>query len=73
MANGEKLTEDEHYLPQMYLRGFAEIVGSKKEKAFIWQYDLKTMRQIPNQISVKDVCFGTVGACPEVSQNITPM
>lgn len=57
MANGEKLTEDQHFVPQMYLRGFAEIVGSKKDKAFVWEYDLKMMRQIPKQVNVKTVCF----------------
>ena len=55
MANGEKPTEKEHFIPRMYLRGFSELKQSGK--ALIWQFNLKTMQQIPVQVNVQDVCF----------------
>lgn len=54
MADGNKPTVDEHYVPRMYLRGFSEIKG---EKAFICQFDTNTMQQMPTSIQVNDVCF----------------
>lgn len=54
MADGNKPTVDEHYVPRMYLRGFSEIKG---EKAFICQFDTNTMQQMPTSIQVDDVCF----------------
>ena len=59
MPNGEKPTEDEHFIPRLYLRGFSEIKNIKKknEKALIWQFNLKTMQRIPVQVDVKDICF----------------
>ena len=59
MPKGEKPTEDEHFIPRVYLRGFSEIKNSKKknEKALIWQFNLKTMQQIPVPVDVKDICF----------------
>lgn len=54
MADGNKPTIDEHYVPSMYLRGFSEIKG---EKAFICQFDTNTMQQMPTSIQVDDVCF----------------
>ena len=55
MANGEKPTEKEHFIPRMYLRGFSEVKESGK--ALIWQFNLKTMQQIPVQVDVQDICF----------------
>ena len=55
MANGEKPTEKEHFIPRMYLRGFSELKQSGK--ALIWQFNLKTMQQIPVQVNVQDICF----------------
>ena len=52
MANGNKPTEDEHFVPRMYLRGFSEIKG---KKAFICEFDTKTMQQVPTQVNVDDV------------------
>ena len=58
MSNTENYTIDEHFIPRMYLREFSEIKGTgKKEKAFIWQYNLKTMTQTPVQVNVRDICF----------------
>ena len=55
MANGEKPTEKEHFIPRMYLRGFSEVKESGK--ALIWQFNLRTMQQIPVQVDVQDICF----------------
>ena len=58
MPSEEKDTENEHYIPRMYLREFSEIKKKgKKEKAYIWQYNLETMMQIPDQVDVKSICF----------------
>lgn len=59
MPKGEKPTEDEHFIPRAYLRGFSEIknTNKKNEKALIWQFNLKTMQQIPVSVDVKDICF----------------
>ncbi len=55
MANGEKPTEKEHFIPRMYLRGFSEVKESGK--ALIWQFNLKTMQQTPVQVDVQGICF----------------
>lgn len=55
MPNGEKPTENEHFIPRVYFRGFAEINDSGK--ALLWQYSLKTMKQIPVPVDVGDICF----------------
>lgn len=57
MPNGDKKTEDEHFVPRMYLKGFSEIKKGKQEKAFIWQFNTKTLQQMPEQVNVKDICF----------------
>lgn len=59
MPKGEKPTEDEHFIPRAYLRGFSEIknINKKNEKALIWQFNLNTMQQIPVPVDVKDICF----------------
>ncbi len=57
MPNGEIPTIDEHFIPRMYYRGFSEIkTVRKKEKAFIWEYDIKSKRQIPSQVNVNSIC-----------------
>ena len=55
MPKGEKPTENEHFVPRMYLKCFSEI--NKSGKALIWQFNLKTMRQTPVQVDVQDICF----------------
>ncbi len=55
MPNGEKPTENEHFIPQMYYKGFSEIKESGK--AYIWQFSLKTMCQMPGQVDVRDICL----------------
>ena len=55
MPNGEKPTANEHFIPQMYLRGFSEI--KKPDKALIWQFNLKTMQQTPVQVDIQDICY----------------
>lgn len=58
MPNGENYTVDEHYISRMYLREFAEIRGfGHKEKAFIWQFNVHTMKQTPVQVNVDSICF----------------
>lgn len=54
MPNGEKPTTNEHFIPQMYLRGFSEI--KKRDKSLIWQFNLKTMQQTPVQVDIQDIC-----------------
>lgn len=58
MASTENYTVDEHFISRMYLREFSEIkrIG-KREKAFVWQFNLKTMLQTPVQVNVQDICF----------------
>lgn len=55
MPNGGKPTENEHFIPRVYFRGFADINDSGK--ALLWQYSLKTMEQIPVPVDVGDICF----------------
>jgi hypothetical protein len=55
MPNGDKLTENEHFIPRMYLKNFSEVIGP--DKVFIWQYNLKSMWQTPVSVNVKNVCF----------------
>lgn len=51
-------TEDEHFLSRMYLKEFSEIKKTgNKEKAFVWQYNIRTMRQTPVQVNIHDICF----------------
>lgn len=55
MPNGGNPTENEHFIPRVYFRGFADINDSGK--ALLWQYSLKTMEQIPVPVDVGDICF----------------
>lgn len=55
MPNGGKPTENEHFIPRVYFRRFADI--NDLGKALLWQYSLKTMKQIPVPVDVGDICF----------------
>ena len=58
MPKGSEFTEDEHFVPRMYLREFSEIKTSRKEeKAFTWQFDLRTLKQSDTSVNVKSICF----------------
>ena len=59
MSRGEKLTEKQHYVPRMYLKGFSEVKEKKREgKYFIWQFDLGKMKQMPDlQVNIKKCCY----------------
>ncbi len=60
MANGDKPTVDEHYIPQMYLKGFSTVKTSKKpnkETAYIWQFNVKSMQQTKVPVNVCNICF----------------
>lgn len=58
MPKGSEFTEDEHYVPRMYLREFSDIrTKGKKENAFIWQFNLETMKQSDTSVNVKSICF----------------
>lgn len=58
MPNDNDYTVDEHFLPRMYLKEFSEIKKKgNKEKAFVWQYNVRTMIQTPIQVNVQDICF----------------
>lgn len=58
MPNGNKPTVDEHFVPRMYLKGFSEIKQkANKQKAYLWEFNLKSMKQIPIQVDVEDICY----------------
>ena len=58
MPNGNNPTKDEHFVPRMYLKGFSEIKEKAKlQKTYIWEFSLKSMKQIPVQVDVEDVCY----------------
>ena len=58
MPKGFNSTIDQHYIPQMYLKGFSESVQkSKEEKFYIWQYNIKKMQQIKVPVPIKSVCY----------------
>lgn len=57
MPKGDKPTANEHFIPQMYFRGFSDIKESGSEKALIWQFNLKNMHQTPDPVNVKDICY----------------
>lgn len=58
MANGNNPTTDEHFVPRMHLRRFSERKLKKsKPKDIIWAYNLATMKQLPDQIPIEDICF----------------
>ena len=53
MPNGSKPTEDEHFIPRMYLRNFSVIKGKRDH---ICQFDTNTMQQTPTSVKLEDVC-----------------
>lgn len=55
MAKEVKPTEDEHYIPKMYLKHFSEIKQSGK--ALTWQFDLRSFQQTPVPVDICDICF----------------
>lgn len=58
MSNGENYTVDEHFISRMYLKEFAEVRGSgHKEKALIWQFNVKTLEQTPVQVNINSICY----------------
>lgn len=58
MPNGENYTVDEHFISRMYLKEFAEVRGSgHKEKALIWQFNVKTLEQTPVQVNINSICY----------------
>ena len=58
MSDDNKYTVNEHYISRMYLREFSEIKGvGNKEKAFVWQYNVKTMKQTPVQVNISNICY----------------
>ena len=57
MPNGENYTVDEHFISRMYLKEFAEVRGSgHKEKALIWQFNVKTLEHTPVQVNINSIC-----------------
>ena len=58
MPNGDRPTDKQHFIPRVYLKEFSEIKRTDKvEKAFIWQFDLKRMKQIPAPVNIADICY----------------
>ena len=46
-SNRDNATVDQHFIPKMYLNGFAEV--KSKDIANTWQFDVKTFQYIPNR------------------------
>lgn len=58
MPNGDKPTVNEHFVPRMYLKGFSEVKQKvNKQKAYILEFSLKSMKQIPTQVDIEDICY----------------
>ena len=63
MASGDKRTRKQHYIPQVYLRGFSpeykqkDGKGKDKSKYTIHCYDLEKMRQYPQAVPIESICF----------------
>ena len=59
VLNKNNPTVDQHYVPQVYLRGFSpDYKGNKdKEKYVIHCFDLTNNRQFDNAIPIKSICF----------------
>lgn len=51
MSNVQKPTVKQHYVPQVYLRGFSQ------DKKRIYRYDLKTYIQTSTPVPISSVCF----------------
>lgn len=61
MQKGSNITKKQHYIPQVYLRGFSPEYRKGKEnlslsKYSIYCYDLKGKNQIMKAIPIKSVC-----------------
>lgn len=63
MQKENNITKMQHYIPQVYLRGFSpEYLESEKKEIptaryTIYCYDLKTENQINKAVPIKSVCF----------------
>lgn len=59
----EKFTKKQHYIPQVYLRGFAPEYKTLRrsnvsnEKHTIFQYEIGSERQIERSVPIKSVCY----------------
>lgn len=64
MPNGENYTVDEHFISRMYLKEFAEVRGSgHKEKALIWQFNVKTLEQMHLAHPIGQICGANRPRC----------
>ena len=63
MANGDKRTRKQHYIPQVYLRGFSPEYKQKDSrgkdilKYTIHCFDLEKMKQYPKAVPIDSICF----------------
>ena len=65
MPNGSNRTEKQHYVPQVYLKGFAsqyvyqsrEKNKNSKTKYGVFYYDLQERTQSKIAVPIKSVCF----------------
>ncbi len=58
MPSGNNITKSQHYIPQVYLRGFSrEYKENKNNKYTIYYYDLNKGVQSPDSIPIKSLCF----------------
>ena len=61
MQKKSNLTKKQHYIPQVYLRGFSpEYISSEmkkigKEKYTIYVYDMK--KQLEKSVPIKSICY----------------
>lgn len=62
MTKGSNITKKQHYIPQVYLRGFSPEYERNKidlpvPKYTIYCYDLSVQNQISKAIPIKSVCY----------------
>lgn len=57
MIHNSSDTIAQHYIPRMYLKCFSEVIDTKKNKAYIWQYSIESFKQINTSVNIEDICF----------------
>lgn len=62
MSNGDRLTKKQHYIPQVYLRGFSpEYEKENKDypsaRYTIYCHDLNSKKQLLQAVPIKSICY----------------
>lgn len=62
MSNGDRLTKKQHYIPQVYLRGFSPeyVKGNKDYPTYrytIYCHDLNSKKQLLQAVPIKSICY----------------